>query len=116
MRIIDWSSDVCSSDLNGPQQIQRVPRHQPDGKSCNRGERYNSLIKDELVIPHADGGQKAECAKTLLRQEHAHDGGADRKGDDFATADPARVEQRIDRKNTRLNSSHTCATRTPSSS
>src|SRR3546814_1304410 len=83
MLISDWSSDVCSSDLdggkgdhsltqkqigrarqvarvrihershgdesagdqNGPQQIQRVQRHQPDGKSCNRGERYNSLIK-----------------------------------------------------------------------
>src|SRR3546814_13728309 len=60
MRISDWSSDVCSSDLLGLEQL---------GDDGNRGIESGRALLDEF----ADGlGHPAhlECA------EHDHDGGA----------------------------------------
>src|SRR3546814_4020417 len=86
--------DESAGDQNGPQQIQRVQRHQPDGKSCNRGERYNSLIKDELVIPMPTADRRPNAPKLCSDRSTR------------MTAAPTAKVMISDRKSTRLNSSH----------
>src|SRR3546814_5235258 len=90
MRISDWSSDVCSSDLHTRSQlakmlIRQVFTHQSSGlRRIDRQERT-------LVFVHV----------WMLRFVHR-------------VAIPPAARSR-DRKSTRLNSSHSCATRMPSS-
>src|SRR3546814_8866750 len=99
MRISDWSSDVCSSDL-----AQRMA-HRPD--MLGRTRRH---VADAEMLEHAerDGGEEA----LRLRRPEEHDlifiiGEAQR-------IDPARrrlghmVERHLpaERKSTRLNSSY----------
>src|SRR3546814_10379936 len=86
MRISDWSSDVCSSDLDNDQHcvhrgaLSRADHQQPGDKTGN---------------PH--GGQVDHS--TIKRPTHKHMGDIDGKGV-FNQAND------IDRKSTRLNSSH----------
>src|SRR3546814_2834508 len=81
MRISDWSSDVCSSDLCR----HRVPLQQI---SLQRAIGNTSFLR-EALHGHAMSGH----------------GGPD-----------TTCHGRVDRKSTRLNSSHKCASRMPSSS
>src|SRR3546814_3545496 len=46
MRISDWSSDVCSSDLRG---VQRCRKSQPEHIARLRGV-------DDAIVPQARGG------------------------------------------------------------
>src|SRR3546814_1310101 len=102
MRISDWSSDVCSSDLQYRRQERAehapdqcfAPNHiaQPDDESIAPCLRRGQCLPDRTIqVVHT----------TALRLQ--------RRGACLASliADPRRVpKQRGDRKSTRLNSSH----------
>src|SRR3546814_19170306 len=47
MRISDWSSDVCSSDLRTKEKAPRKPRH---GKSKSPTRRNSLLLSTVLVL------------------------------------------------------------------
>src|SRR3546814_5879912 len=86
MRISDWSSDVCSSDL-GHQQHEPAPRDREIDDPLNHGS---------VLIP---GGSLFEFG---LDREAV--GGGDLFAPGEARQD--RHHRAIDRKSTRLNSSH----------
>src|SRR3546814_1994583 len=112
MRISDWSSDVCSSDLVQNMIIRiEVPdqwklrnqkpwqafvlRKEPDhdaGKQNGAG--HGRRVWHWRGLRDRFGGGGSQCCGTLL-QGSGQSGG--------------------DRKSTRLNSSHSCASRMPSS-
>src|SRR3546814_10355790 len=97
MRISDWSSDVCSSDLAG-----------------NPRPRLFRLVEDRAVVNRMgfnNGGQAAAAGRIACLRRHglpvplginigANKDSADR------IADYAKGAATIDRKSTRLNSSH----------
>src|SRR3546814_2836397 len=101
MRISDWSSDVCSSDLQ--RQIVFFAITCPFALKSNPG-----LISPSAVFgsaPAAEGGDAIEVPE--------HDSGDDDVGDRIGPVGDAVVliaeeeaERRQDRKSTRLNSSH----------
>src|SRR3546814_1443862 len=77
MRISDWSSDVCSSDLWGTSHIYgQIFRHDPSGKEASGHQRERGGI--EFV--HFDVcGKEAMCRPTLqnaseLRQKRLRHG------------------------------------------
>src|SRR3546814_7012893 len=110
MRISDWSSDVCSSDL--PAQLGNVGI---GGHEADTGNRCADHLDDPAVRPDALQAVRFHAAG----QAHAQDDHLlDVAGTVFAMLDiPAHeLGKRRDRKGTRLNSSHYCATRIPSSS
>src|SRR3546814_7119533 len=92
MRISDWSSDVCSSDLRRRRRLVQPHRIAPVGDA----------LEQEIAV---EFGQR--------RRAHAP------LGIDEFDAQPldrvAAVAAQEDRKSTRLNSSHSCASRMPSS-
>src|SRR3546814_8640238 len=141
MRISDWSSDVCSSDLSGDHLswcrqccslIQRsaenwteryypapaasalsghaecpLPYRQGSDPQCGQwrgmGTRQRQDVPRSLqshIARHASGSCCRHGGPSAVRQCHRHSG---------------RSEHIPDRKSTRLNSSHSCAYRMPSS-
>src|SRR3546814_10541860 len=98
MRISDWSSDVCSSDLPG--------QHQPER---DRAEQVAEQGGGELVLHHGSGLALAlehglagdHGAKRMALQATAVIGRVLGLGAEFLLVDAPR-----DRKSTRLNSSH----------
>src|SRR3546814_7004985 len=108
MRISDWSSDVCSSDLIAPQPIgnravdvaavenlARIdPRRDEDGAA--RAAELDRRAPGD-IHRHADVAQGAHLFENLI-----------------ALVEQLRAAGR-DRKSTRPNSSHSCADRTPPS-
>src|SRR3546814_3503850 len=118
MRISDWSSDVCSSDLDRavrrflgkPEQRPRVDRPADgvihvaldEGDVAERAERAERLRKDR------EGQVETQFDSLQIRT------GAIERGPKFEFAiDVGAVHDRVvkDRKSTRLNSSHKCASR-----
>src|SRR3546814_3824502 len=115
MRISDWSSDVCSSDLNsGGMSIGNAP-------AAPRRQRRQSAQKREKNVGDADQRERQEAALELflafaaaqafalgeahvLLQCHAQPRGGELGFAIGAAADHATVSR--DRKSTRLNSSH----------
>src|SRR3546814_7714537 len=99
MRISDWSSDVCSSDLNAPQRHLQA--------EAERLELQGGQFEHAGVPGSASG---AGAGEAVLREDRcglvapekivgrAH-GGTVAAGDDRQRVDE-------DRKSTRLNSSH----------
>src|SRR3546814_1900302 len=117
MRISDWSSDVCSSDLVG----QIVPGI---GEQRDRigDEAIARLDRDEAEVERDADRERAIEARggvaVAVRMIVAHRriativSARDTRTWRARSADrPARA---LDRKSTRLNSSHLCATRMPS--
>src|SRR3546814_6289474 len=98
MRISDWSSDVCSSDLLvAPRGIGAdhgmigEPLAKRRGQGAESGQlRHAVEIGGEMLAPKAQ-----LFAQSLLLLDQ--------------------IGGQVDRKSTRLNSSHSCATRMPSS-
>src|SRR3546814_9698604 len=111
VRISDWSSDVCSSDLLFlHRQRVHVGAHE-DRRTVAIFEQADDAGAADLL-----GHGKARVAQ-MLREDAR---GADLLHPEFGVLVEVlvkRVERRIvlDRKSTRLNSSHYCATRMPSS-
>src|SRR3546814_8147472 len=112
MRISDWSSDVCSSDL-APAPL--APRIFPPGSPLfgNRrvaGEFGAQLVDEILVDRHPDAALRFGGE---LFDQFVAEGGGKRLSDrgDALRLDRFRigalhVVEREDRKSTRLNSSH----------
>src|SRR3546814_3450121 len=97
MRISDWSSDVCSSDLK---IISQLPRDQKIifGPDRHLGAYLNRVTgRDMLLWPGACIVHEAFSETELLKLKAQH------------------PDAPVDRKSTRLNSSHQCASRMPSS-
>src|SRR3546814_4035308 len=107
MRISDWSSDVCSSDLVGVDaRLGLVHRHDFRLEAETKPGARDALLDREEAEQGADQQPRAESGDDLEPP--------------LAVALDARpeVEQgqhAADRKSTRLNSSHECAARMPSS-
>src|SRR3546814_1402185 len=78
MRISDWSSDVCSSDLNTEAQVQAMAHFRPDGYAGTPD--FLKIILDKAAETGAD---LSSCRKALvsggalfpsLRREYADRG------------------------------------------
>src|SRR3546814_4974065 len=67
MRISDWSSDVCSSDLFKPIEIER-------GQRCERRERERHLIQIDADV-RIGGQRRFEEADTTQRIDRCVVGG-----------------------------------------
>src|SRR3546814_9098677 len=109
MRISDWSSDVCSSDLTDPiPQLTRandltIVRHHPGGLvqlSCQ----FNGMDMMESIFHTADARRVAVALETTSEAATELSNLFEQDGFGFG-----------DRKSTRLNSSHSCAPRMPPS-
>src|SRR3546814_1865001 len=112
MRISDWSSDVCSSDLVAHFERARLRR------ACGQAE----LDRDaSLILVGEEAAGQAEEEEGEKCEQHRIDGeeqpfAVDDLGDAADIADDRAVEARVeaglgaiekrDRKSTRLNSSH----------
>src|SRR3546814_1795148 len=113
MRISDWSSDVCSSDL----EIERADAPQPNRRSEaeldeREQDQHEGGVFDEIAVRAHPAGEEVVAAvadEDFLFRPHAADterepqveqrrAGGDRQAD--------RQDYHIDRKSTRLNSSH----------
>src|SRR3546814_9928888 len=117
MRISDWSSDVCSSDLVDRSVEARVVQLQagivaplvgalgPGG--ADLGAAHEDPVGGGVLVGLAGLGNDADVP------------GLDREGDDVAGelvgAGLLEGADGGDRKSTRLNYSHSCASRMPSS-
>src|SRR3546814_14114108 len=65
MRISDWSSDVCSSDLHRRTELAVVQRRSEQLRAC--ALRPGVPVTDEqLVEQHAGGFPRGECVEFLL--------------------------------------------------
>src|SRR3546814_3527028 len=102
MRISDWSSDVCSSDLRAFGALQYVASGAADGfAAANPEDRLIDLVQS-LRAPYRQGAAFVMNSATLARIRK------------FKTSDgaflwqPGLVAEQpdTDRKSTRLNSSH----------
>src|SRR3546814_4384597 len=103
MRISDWSSDVCSSDLNLDVQSiapERIPGesggevHQLTGALRNLTRRTRDLVARERDFTR-DASHELRTPLTVIRV-----------ATDMMLGDPEIPQRAQDRKSTRLNSSH----------
>src|SRR3546814_3290262 len=107
MRISDWSSDVCSSDLRAP-----VPADRGQGRDYARAVERASRSAEAVLQARASGAPVLEHQKVALeRTTQALDQIRPGASPDLASAMP----RDPDRTRPRLNSSHQCAPRMPSS-
>src|SRR3546814_10446357 len=124
MRISDWSSDVCSSDLGRVMRLLLRPRTVGAFRRMDRlnrimlkGRKPNDLACSEVWIPRRDGGQlrvvvykPKQAAANLPAVLWLHGGGylMGTPEQDITTCRRLITAQPcvIDRKSTRLNSSH----------
>src|SRR3546814_8825567 len=118
MRISDWSSDVCSSDLadryavHGDREWQRNVEM---GVAAGRQrDAVAETVRDQPQHGQQQGGEVGFAprpADALFEQRRS-----EQTDDQEQRAPPATGAERAgDRKSTRLNSSHYCASRMPSS-
>src|SRR3546814_3981510 len=112
MRISDWSSDVCSSDLNSVVvRLDLGSRRILLAGDAEGGERKPPSEPPESGSVEA---KLIACCAADLKSDVlivGHHGSLTSSRRAFLDA----VGASIDRKSTRLNSSHECATRMPSS-
>src|SRR3546814_3157206 len=110
MRISDWSSDVCSSDLlisvmdHTPGQRQFVKpekyRQYYQGKYGLTDEAMDTFMAGQIAAAEANGAANRRAIVDLCRAK-----GLPLASHDDATAEHV-AEAAADRKSTRLNSSH----------
>src|SRR3546814_7112506 len=111
MRISDWSSDLCSSDLtiraegavNLPISDVVSLRLAAQSIDQNKGFGRNTLLDEDIADQHAHNFR----AQLLVNPTDALEV--------LVSANYSKVDDHRDRKSTRLNSSHSCASRMPSS-
>src|SRR3546814_8050330 len=118
MRISDWSSDVCSSDLQpnvAVHTLGEVATAEPQTPTCL------ALIRPQLHQGHLRMPAMHRFVEVYLAHElveHRRDAwGSPHLGKTAALDDDPNLPLQTleDRKSTRLNSSPYCATRMPSS-
>src|SRR3546814_7868498 len=117
MRISDWSSDVCSSDLTGSQGSHRML-----GPLCDHIFKV-AKEKMHIITPDVGGGFGMKifvypetvlvlfAARRLGRPvrwnaERSEGFLSDTQGRDHVTLAELALDEEADRKSTRLNSSH----------
>src|SRR3546814_9356493 len=120
MRMSDWSSDVCSSDLTADVE----GAHGELGAGL--ADRLRGDHADRLADVHLGAAGEIAPVAGAAHAAHrfAHQRGADEDRVDAGALDVvdllfrdqrAAFDDDVDRKSTRLNSSHYCAYRMPSS-
>src|SRR3546814_8547230 len=114
MRISDWSSDVCSSDLRqvGVDCLADL-QHFGVGQVLNA-----AAVVDAQLVGDVDGGLAADAVEVGERDDHALVGrDVDTcntcHGNLYYCATGRLAPPHLDRKSIRLTSSHYCADRTP---
>src|SRR3546814_10367041 len=121
MRISDWSSDVCSSDLPRPNRRMAAPmsdQFTPAQQHADAPLRlFNSLTR--AVEPFApiqpNHARVYSCGPTVYNYAHLGNLRAYVFTDTLRRTLLWKGLDVTDRKSTRLNSSHYCAPRMPSS-
>src|SRR3546814_1681769 len=109
MRISDWSSDVCSSDLHA---ADRVNLHQQDVSSINSRYANASVaigVSKQASVRHAEMlGFGPDSTLSVLRTSTTPDGVRNTRYQQQFRGVPVYGEHVVvrDRKSTRLNSSH----------
>src|SRR3546814_6705015 len=93
MRISDWSSDVCSSDLLGLQIVTMGQRASDVARAWFKDDRY----QDYLYL-HGLGVEMAEALAEYVHKRIRGELG-------FGHEDARDLDAMLDRKSTRLNSS-----------
>src|SRR3546814_7305470 len=104
MRISDWSSDVCSSDLTGRNGAtgEALSLVSPEeGGLLNQIQR---MLKTEIVMDTVAGFAPSKPIR--LDAPIPKNGGGQRQGGQRPPGKPAHRAHGKDRKSTRLNSSH----------
>src|SRR3546814_9697037 len=100
MRISDWSSDVCSSDLFLIELGKKAGQHLVFGHVRCVGGKEAAVAP---VLPAAnEEALDAHCAALARKRENIRVGGSFR----VHRLRALDIGQRLDRKSTRLNSSH----------
>src|SRR3546814_5205928 len=122
MRISDWSSDVCSSDLGCKDVAGDEQRHRED-KEEGRGDEIDDGFRSlrEALVDHIDPdvrilAQAISARQLVLHAEHEEHAlvKPDGRRDDDVSRDHLTVVCR-ERKRTSMNSRHYCAARMTSS-
>src|SRR3546814_9394250 len=108
MRISDWSSDVCSSDLRGPFRDDELPLIEEEMRKIIAADlplTREVWERDKLIAKWAAEGEmfKAEWAAELPQGEELT---VYRSGDGWMDMCRGPHLASTDRKSTRLNSSH----------
>src|SRR3546814_6204937 len=112
MRISDWSSDVCSSDLRaaecaGDAHADRFPE-----LACQRAELFRTELRRQHLGEYARRVRRAEQLRTVVdgcvRAERCEQQQTARAAAQVETAlvELGNDDDEQDRKSTRLNSSH----------
>src|SRR3546814_3274686 len=109
MRISDWSSDVCSSDLRAGQGVDE------EGERCTGSIAVAPAADEEIHTDQREVEEDVEDQQ-VERQEDAQRGALEEEEPGVVLAraplgfrrpgDGGEKQQRGDRKSTRLNSSH----------
>src|SRR3546814_7090454 len=113
MRISDWSSDVCSSDLHQTNQLlglREIAAHQPVEEAPGLGAQYALCRLRDLIFEDAAALEHRED-QIIVETVHAAPGPRGIMRHQFLPRRPvADIVERffgnIDRTSTRLNSSH----------
>src|SRR3546814_10870681 len=108
MRISDWSLDVCSSDLVVTDYTS-INEMVPHGYSKDLKQAGEQAINAGVDRDMQGAVYMENLAKSVT------EGKDDMKKIDAAVKAILEMKYRLDRKSTRLNSSHECAYRMPSS-
>src|SRR3546814_1250418 len=125
MRISDWSSDVCSSDLNAALAYINANETADAAKiAFTQFEQADNMTERQGALSVLSNGRSSERVAALdIFYNRYHDNALvlDKwfQTQALASRDDT-VDQIVelaaqDRKSTRLNSSHSCASRMPSS-
>src|SRR3546814_4833753 len=104
MRISDWSSDVCSSDLPGDREAGEAKPTEQEHERRIAG--YDSKIGAERPRFAARMPGLARAERFAHRQEEKQGDEKPRRAEDIKGAAPSQQLRQPDRKSTRLNSSH----------
>src|SRR3546814_9068117 len=106
MRISDWSSDVCSSDLAARRvpMIIEVPSVSPDALEMSNGGPPSDVVPSNVAPSDVAPSDLAPAPDEIVVTARE----APPPGDPLQEANikSYRVIQSVDRKSTRLNSSH----------
>src|SRR3546814_4665749 len=106
MRISDWSSDVCSSDLPFPRRFNSCCGQPEVGTSVVGVDEKNAVMLIHVIFAaRLARGDKARLRQRIVGREKPDLAGhmiAGRNGNPFFRTGEANA----DRKSTRLNSSH----------
>src|SRR3546814_9805333 len=110
MRISDWSSDVCSSDLVAPEAVEDYDAEtQPDAHAADRYEKMiNIKDRGQIFRVDVDSIERIDAAGDYMCIYTADNSLILRETmkDLEKRLDPRNFQRVQDRKSTRLNSSH----------